>query len=230
MYLNLFHTRSLKQRLSLLGKKVEAIPKSAWTEKDQIDNFLKERRLMRSLEMFVGGRLYEGDLRLRQKNHMILSYDVLIIQKDSILTARKPGQEDSNLSIAQVDPHNSEGYLNMEEYHLELDEQAFMECMEEQAIEQAKIDAEQERLDKERREQQEWEEKHDYFNPANWKKESIEKGPYNQQYHEIFIPSIHSQPTQQSGVWVVDTTVTTAYIEEALAVEISETTKVGEEA
>ncbi|GJR44597.1 hypothetical protein Tco_1312700 [Tanacetum coccineum] len=56
------------------------MPKSAWTEKDQIDNFLKERRLMRSLEKFVGGRLYEGDLRLLQKNHMILSYDVLIIQ------------------------------------------------------------------------------------------------------------------------------------------------------
>nr|GEU30790.1 copia protein [Tanacetum cinerariifolium] len=32
-----------KQRISLLGKKVEAIPKSAWTEKDQIDNFLNER-------------------------------------------------------------------------------------------------------------------------------------------------------------------------------------------
>nr|GEW56988.1 coatomer subunit gamma [Tanacetum cinerariifolium] len=30
--------------------------KSAWIEKDQIDNFLKERRLMRSLERFVGGR------------------------------------------------------------------------------------------------------------------------------------------------------------------------------
>ncbi|GJW81093.1 retrovirus-related pol polyprotein from transposon TNT 1-94 [Tanacetum coccineum] len=33
----------LKQRLLLLGKKVEAMPKSAWTEKDQIDNFLKEK-------------------------------------------------------------------------------------------------------------------------------------------------------------------------------------------
>ncbi|GKC74269.1 hypothetical protein Tco_1120152 [Tanacetum coccineum] len=33
--------------------------KSAWTEKDQIDNFLKERRLMRSLENIIGGRLYE---------------------------------------------------------------------------------------------------------------------------------------------------------------------------
>nr|GEV51107.1 hypothetical protein [Tanacetum cinerariifolium] len=54
MYLNLFHTQSLKQRLSLPGKKVEVIPKSAWTEKDHIDNFLKERRLMRSLEKFVG--------------------------------------------------------------------------------------------------------------------------------------------------------------------------------
>ncbi|GKA73351.1 hypothetical protein Tco_0779653 [Tanacetum coccineum] len=28
------------------------MPKSAWTEKDQIDNFLIERRLMRSLEMY----------------------------------------------------------------------------------------------------------------------------------------------------------------------------------
>ncbi|GKA25782.1 hypothetical protein Tco_0711891 [Tanacetum coccineum] len=29
------------------------MPKSDWTEKDQIDNFLKERRLMRSLEKFI---------------------------------------------------------------------------------------------------------------------------------------------------------------------------------
>nr|GEU61722.1 hypothetical protein [Tanacetum cinerariifolium] len=44
--------RGVTRRFSLLGKKVEAIPKSAWIEKDQIDNFLKERRLMRSLEKF----------------------------------------------------------------------------------------------------------------------------------------------------------------------------------
>ncbi|GJU81855.1 retrovirus-related pol polyprotein from transposon TNT 1-94 [Tanacetum coccineum] len=56
------------------------MPKSAWTQKDLIDDFLKERRLMRSLEKFVGGKLFEGDLWLRQKNHMILSYDVLINQ------------------------------------------------------------------------------------------------------------------------------------------------------
>ncbi|GJW86406.1 retrovirus-related pol polyprotein from transposon TNT 1-94 [Tanacetum coccineum] len=46
-------------------RKVEATLKSAWTEKDQIDNLVKERRLMRSLEKFVGGKLYEGDLWLR---------------------------------------------------------------------------------------------------------------------------------------------------------------------
>ncbi|GJT04139.1 hypothetical protein Tco_0838601 [Tanacetum coccineum] len=68
-------------------EKVEAMPKSAWTEKDLIDDFLKERRLMRSLEKFVGGKLCEGDIRLRQKNHMILSYDVLINQVDSIKSA-----------------------------------------------------------------------------------------------------------------------------------------------
>ncbi|GJY77545.1 retrovirus-related pol polyprotein from transposon TNT 1-94 [Tanacetum coccineum] len=37
-------TLSIGQRLSKLGEKVEAMPKSAWTEKDQINNFLKERR------------------------------------------------------------------------------------------------------------------------------------------------------------------------------------------
>nr|GEU93281.1 hypothetical protein [Tanacetum cinerariifolium] len=37
------------QILSLLGKKVEAIPNSAWIEKYQIDNFLKERRKIHTL-------------------------------------------------------------------------------------------------------------------------------------------------------------------------------------
>ncbi|GKF07368.1 hypothetical protein Tco_0041592, partial [Tanacetum coccineum] len=59
--------KGLLQILLKLGKKVEAMSKSAWTEKDQIDNFLKERRLIRILEKFVGGKLYEGDLRLLQR-------------------------------------------------------------------------------------------------------------------------------------------------------------------
>ncbi|GJX88441.1 hypothetical protein Tco_0340455 [Tanacetum coccineum] len=53
-----------------------------------------------------------------------------------------------------------------EEYQVERDEEAFRECMQEQAREQAKIDVEQER-------------------------------------HML---SIHNLPTQQSGVWVKDTT------------------------
>ncbi|GJV26669.1 integrase, catalytic region, zinc finger, CCHC-type containing protein [Tanacetum coccineum] len=73
-----------KKVLNLLKKrllKVEAMLKSAWTEKDQIDNFLKERRLMRSLEKFVGGRLFytsagnpvmEILLKLNLPDHRIL--------------------------------------------------------------------------------------------------------------------------------------------------------------
>ena len=101
--------------------------------------------------------------------------------------------------------------------------------MEEQAREQAKIDVEQERLDKERRVEQEREEKLDYFNPANWTDDSMDVAPYNQEYAEVFIPRIHSQPTQQSGVWVKDTTVTTEDINEGPAIETSETTDIAED-
>ncbi|GKD21208.1 hypothetical protein Tco_1222911, partial [Tanacetum coccineum] len=82
-------------------------------------------------------------------------------------------------------------------------------------------------FDKERRKEREWEEKQDYFNPFNFREDSIEEAPFNQAYAEVFIPSIHSQPTQQSSVLVKDTTdVTTENIDEAPAMEISETTDV----
>ncbi|GJW95808.1 calcium/proton exchanger, partial [Tanacetum coccineum] len=104
-----------------------------------------------------------------------------------------------------------------------LDEMTFRECIEEQAREQARIDAEQERFDKEMRKEREWEEKQDYFNPANFREDSIEEALFNQAYAEVFIPSIHSQPTQQSSVWVKDTTdVTTENINEAPASETSD--------
>ncbi|GJR56890.1 agenet domain-containing protein [Tanacetum coccineum] len=94
---------------------------------------------------------------------------------------------------------SSMGVLTAEEkYQLDLNEQAFRECMEEQAREQAKIDVEQERLDEKRREEHEWEE------------------------------NIHSQPTQKSGVWVKDTTITTSDIDEAPTLETSGTTDLGE--
>ncbi|GJZ73701.1 hypothetical protein Tco_0637847, partial [Tanacetum coccineum] len=57
---------------SVLGYN-HAMPKRAWTEKDQeqtdellkmIDNLLLERRIMRSLECYVGGRTNETDYRL----------------------------------------------------------------------------------------------------------------------------------------------------------------------
>ncbi|GJY36182.1 putative reverse transcriptase domain-containing protein, partial [Tanacetum coccineum] len=72
-----------KKVLNLLKKgllKVEAILKSAWTEKDQIGNFLKERRLMRSLES-CWWEIVQRRPMAATKNHMILSYDVLIIQE-----------------------------------------------------------------------------------------------------------------------------------------------------
>ncbi|GKA87770.1 protein kinase-like domain, concanavalin A-like lectin/glucanase domain protein [Tanacetum coccineum] len=43
----------------VLGKKVVAKPKIAWTEKDQIKHFLKERRLNEEIRKFVGGRFVQ---------------------------------------------------------------------------------------------------------------------------------------------------------------------------
>nr|GEU77873.1 splicing factor [Tanacetum cinerariifolium] len=91
----------------------------------------------------------------------------------------------------------------VEEYQLQLDEEAFRECMEEQAREQAKNDDEQERED------------------------SLEEAPFNHTNAKVLIPSIHSQPTQQSGVWVKDTTdVTTEDVDEFPGIETSEITNV----
>ncbi|GJZ39441.1 hypothetical protein Tco_0586004 [Tanacetum coccineum] len=58
---------------------------------------------------------------------------------------------------------------------------------------------------------------------------SLEEAPFNHTYAEVLIRSIHSQPTQQSGVWVKDTTdVTTEYVDEFPGMETSETTNVAE--
>ncbi|GKF94667.1 hypothetical protein Tco_0284367, partial [Tanacetum coccineum] len=59
-------------------------------------------------------------------------------------------------------------------------------------------------------------------NPANWQEESMEEAPMNQQYHEVLITSIHSQPTQRSGVWVMDKTVSITYLDEAPELETSD--------
>ncbi|GKA12188.1 hypothetical protein Tco_0691734 [Tanacetum coccineum] len=58
------------------GIQMEYLPKRRWTNQDKrrarvminaIDGKLRDRRLMRSLEKFVGGRPYEEDLRLLQR-------------------------------------------------------------------------------------------------------------------------------------------------------------------
>ncbi|GJU42565.1 hypothetical protein Tco_1195522 [Tanacetum coccineum] len=58
---------------TVISMKVEAMPKRAWTEKDQqqtdemlkmIDNLLLERQIMRSLEGLVGGRNIKTDKRV----------------------------------------------------------------------------------------------------------------------------------------------------------------------
>ncbi|GKE18096.1 hypothetical protein Tco_1425673, partial [Tanacetum coccineum] len=83
-----------------------------------------------------------------------------------------------------------------------LDEMAFRECMEEQAREQARIDAEQEMFDKEMREEREWEEKQDCFNPANFREDLIEEAPFNQAYTEdttdVTIENINEAPASET--------------------------------
>ncbi|GKB07360.1 F-box domain containing protein, partial [Tanacetum coccineum] len=63
-------------------------------------------------------------------------------------------------------------------------------------------DAEQERFDKERREEREWEEKQDYFNPANFREDSIEEAPFNQAYAkdttDVTIENIDEAPASET--------------------------------
>nr|GEV53241.1 hypothetical protein [Tanacetum cinerariifolium] len=60
----------------LKGIRMKYLPQSIWRKSDKvraaamiqaIDKQLKTRRIMRSLERFVGGRLYEGDFRMLQR-------------------------------------------------------------------------------------------------------------------------------------------------------------------
>ncbi|GKA28207.1 hypothetical protein Tco_0714375 [Tanacetum coccineum] len=60
----------------LKGIRMEYLPQTIWRQNDKdkagdmiqaIDKQLKTRRIMRSLEKFVGGKPYEGDFRLLQR-------------------------------------------------------------------------------------------------------------------------------------------------------------------
>nr|GFB84038.1 hypothetical protein [Tanacetum cinerariifolium] len=65
---------ALDDRLN--GIRMQYLPTTIWRRGDKdraavmiqaIDKMLKTRRIMRSLEKFVGGRLYEGDFRMLQR-------------------------------------------------------------------------------------------------------------------------------------------------------------------
>nr|GFD25015.1 hypothetical protein [Tanacetum cinerariifolium] len=65
---------ALDDRLNVIQMKY--LPQSIWRKSDKdraaamiqaIDKRIKTRRIMRSLERFVGGRLYEGDFRMLQR-------------------------------------------------------------------------------------------------------------------------------------------------------------------
>nr|GEY90871.1 hypothetical protein [Tanacetum cinerariifolium] len=60
----------------LKGIRMQYFPQTIWRKGDKdkaaamiqaIDKMLKTKRIMRSLERFVGGRLYEGDFRMLQR-------------------------------------------------------------------------------------------------------------------------------------------------------------------
>ncbi|GJY82753.1 hypothetical protein Tco_0496129 [Tanacetum coccineum] len=85
----------------LKGIRMEYLPQTFWSQRDKanaramiqaIDKRLKTRRIMRSLERFVGGRPYGGDLRLLQRT---INYHKFCS------------------SSYKVDPHGFEGYLKM---------------------------------------------------------------------------------------------------------------------
>nr|GFA56022.1 hypothetical protein [Tanacetum cinerariifolium] len=60
----------------LKGIRMRYLPQTIWRKGDKdraaamiqaIDKRLKTKRIMRSLERFIGGRLYEGDFRMLQR-------------------------------------------------------------------------------------------------------------------------------------------------------------------
>nr|GFA55193.1 hypothetical protein [Tanacetum cinerariifolium] len=74
--LHKFSDRTLNDIRCLKGIRMQYLPTKIWRRGDKdraaamiqaIDKMLKTRRIMRSLEKFVGGRLYEGDLRMLQR-------------------------------------------------------------------------------------------------------------------------------------------------------------------
>ncbi|GJS24472.1 putative ribonuclease H-like domain-containing protein [Tanacetum coccineum] len=79
--------KGLLQRLSYLGKKVEAMSKSAWTEKDQIEKFLKERRYRYSNPMI------QPELKGSTQGYPLVSIEVLRLCWDALILYTTSGDD-----------------------------------------------------------------------------------------------------------------------------------------
>ncbi|GKA37564.1 hypothetical protein Tco_0724129 [Tanacetum coccineum] len=93
---------------------MECLPKRRWSTLEKkranilikaIDKQLKERRLMRSLEKFVGGRHYGTNLRLLQRTMRLCLIVVAIIRRFFVLQAGNPVKE--NLLKLNLPDHRS---------------------------------------------------------------------------------------------------------------------------
>nr|GEV74399.1 retrovirus-related Pol polyprotein from transposon TNT 1-94 [Tanacetum cinerariifolium] len=91
----------------LKGIRMKYLPQSIWRKSDKyraasmiqaIDKRLKTMRIMRSLERFIGGRLYEGDFKMPEpegstQGYLLVSVEVLrSILMDFHVTLTKPGR------------------------------------------------------------------------------------------------------------------------------------------
>ncbi|GJR79651.1 hypothetical protein Tco_0150436 [Tanacetum coccineum] len=93
------HVRTALNDIAI-GIQMEYLPKRKWSKKDKqrarvminaIDKKLRDRRLMCSLEKFVGGRPYGGDLRLLRRT--ILFYHMIFLSFRLNTSARNPIKE-----------------------------------------------------------------------------------------------------------------------------------------
>ncbi|GJT51245.1 hypothetical protein Tco_0977402 [Tanacetum coccineum] len=68
------------------------MPKSAWTEKDQIDKLLERKKVNEELRKVCWWEIIRRRPTAATKDHMISTYDVLIIQTEMELTLEQTQQ------------------------------------------------------------------------------------------------------------------------------------------
>nr|GEV98190.1 hypothetical protein [Tanacetum cinerariifolium] len=109
---------------------IEYLPKRRWSKLEKkrahfmikdINKLLKERRMMRSLDKFVGGRLYGTDLRLLQRT---ISYCVHI-SKVTLKMIPEPGDANRDITVTETFHLQTDDKLSDKELkQIEADDQA----------------------------------------------------------------------------------------------------------